>query len=149
MIRRIDLMKAISTHWVLFAIVLLELCISSCVNKSTPIPQAEYSTKIVGLWQGTVGDSKETMSIHGDGTFVCKLFPTGFIANTLSQGVAGTVRGTWKITRAVITLKITGAEKENLRNTITSSIIVAFKENELVLKSDSGKTSAFGRVYAL
>jgi len=131
------------------AVVVLGFCLASCVNNPTPVPEAEYSTKIVGRWQGTVGDLKETMSIDGDGTFVCQLHPMGFIANTLSQGVTGTIRGTWKITGAIITLRITNAENEVLRNRITSSTIVAFKEDELVLKSDRGETSPFQRVLAL
>ena len=72
----------------------------------------------------------------------------GFIARTLSQTVAGTVYGTWKITGAIITLTISGAENESLSNRITSSTIVAFKEDELVLKSDGGETSPFQRVRA-
>jgi hypothetical protein len=73
----------------------------------------------------------------------------GFIANTLSQGVTGTIRGTWKITGAIITLRITGAENESLRNRIASSTIVTFKEDQLVLKSGRGETSTFRRVLAL
>jgi len=146
----VDLMQTKCTPWVrAIAVVVLGFCLASCVNNSTPVPEAEYSTKIVGRWQGTVGDLKETMSIDGDGTFVCQLHPTGFIANTLSQGVTGTIRGTWKITGAIITLRITNAENEVLRNRITSSTIVAFKEDELVLKSDRGETSPFQRVLAL
>jgi hypothetical protein len=72
----------------------------------------------------------------------------GFIANTLSQSVIGTIRGTWKITDAIITLRITGAKNELLGNRIASSTIVAFKEDELVLKSDRGETSSFQRVGA-
>jgi uncharacterized protein (TIGR03066 family) len=131
------------------AVVALGFCLASCENNSSAVPQTGYSTKIVGHWQGTVGDVKETMSINGDGTFVCQLYPRGFIANTLSQGVKGTIRGTWKVTGAMITLKITGAENETLRNRTTSSTIMAFKEDELVLKSDSGETSTFLRVHAL
>jgi hypothetical protein len=131
------------------AVVVLGFYLASCVYNSRPVSEADYSTKIVGRWQGTVGDMKETMSLDGDGTFVCQLYPTGFIANTLSQGVRGTVRGTWKITGAMITLRITGAENERLRNRMTSSSIVAFKEDELVLKSDRGETSRFQRVGAL
>ena len=146
----VDLMKSNCTPWVrAIAVVVLGFCLASCVNNSTPVPEAEYSTKIVGRWQGTVGDLKETMSIGGDGTFVCQLHPMGFIANTLSQGVRGTIRGTWKITGAMITLRITGSENEHLRNRIASSTIVAFKEDELVLKSDRGETSPFQRVLAL
>ena len=150
MMERIDLMKTKCTPWVrAIAVVVLGFCVESCVNNSTPVLEAQYSTKIVGRWQGTLGDLKETMSIDGDGSFVSQLHPTGFITNTLSQGVTGTIRGTWKITDAIITLRITGAENELLRNKITSSAIVTFKENELVLKSDRGETSTFQRVLVL
>ena len=131
------------------AVVFLGLCLASCAYNSRPVSEADYSTKIIGRWQGTVGDLKETMSIDGDGTFVCQLHPMGFIANTLSQGVTGTIRGTWKTTGAMITLRITGAENERLRDRMVSSTIVAFKEDELVLKSDHGETSRFQRVGAL
>ena len=73
----------------------------------------------------------------------------GFIANTLYQGVTGTIRGTWKITGAIITLRITAAENESLRNRIASSTILTFKEDNLVLKSGHGETSPFRRVRAL
>lgn len=95
------------------------------------------------------GALKEAMSVDGNGTFVCQLHPTGFIANTLSQGVTGTVRGTWKISGAIITLKITGAKNERLLNRIISSTIVAFKEDEFILKSDRGEISSFQRVRPL
>jgi hypothetical protein len=131
------------------AVLILGFCTASCAQHSRPIPESEYSTKIVGRWEGTVGDSKENMSLNGDGTFVCELHSTGFIARTFSPGVTGTIRGTWKITGAVITLRVTSAEKENLRNRITSSTIEAFKGDELVLKSDRGETSPFERVRAL
>jgi hypothetical protein len=150
MMKGVDLTKSNCTPWVRsIAVVVLGFCLTSCGNNSPPVSEAEYSTKIVGNWQGTVGDLKETMSIHGDGTFVCQLHPMGFIANTLSQGVRGTIRGTWKITSAIITLRITGAENESVRNRIASSTIVAFKQDELVLKSDRGETSPFLRVRAL
>ena len=130
------------------AVVVLGVLLTSCANNLRPVSETEYSTKIVGRWQGTVGGSKETMSIDGDGTFVCQLQPLGFIANTLSQSVAGTIRGTWKITGTIITMSITGAENEPLRNRSASSTIVAFKGDELVLKSDRGETSPFQRVRA-
>ena len=150
MIKGVDLIKSHCSPWVrAIAVVFLGFCVASCANNSSPVPEAEYSTKIVGRWQGTVGDLKETMSIDGDGTFGCQVHPMGFIANTLSQGVTGTIRGTWKITGAMITLRITGAENERLRNRMVSSTIVAFKEDELVLKSDRGETSRFQRVGAL
>ena len=143
-------MKSNCTPWVrAIAVVVLGFCLASCAKNSSTVPEAEYSTKIVGRWQGTVGDEKETMAIERDGTFVCQLHPMGFIANTLSQGVTGTIRGTWRITGAIITLRITGAENESLRNRIASSTIVTFKEDKLVLKSDRGETSPFQRMLAL
>ena len=146
----VDFIKTNCTPWVTtIAVVVLGFCLASCVNNSPPVPEAQYSKKIVGRWQGTVGDVKETMSIDGDGTFVCQVHPMGFIANTLSQSVTGTIRGTWKITGAIITLRITGAENESLRNKIASSTIVTFKEDELVLKSGGGETSPFQRVRSL
>jgi hypothetical protein len=125
------------------------ICLASCAQKATPIAVAEYSTSIVGHWQGTVGSAKETMIIDGDGTFVCQIHPAGFLANTLSQSVAGKVSGTWNIIGAVITLKITGEKHEHLGDRITSSTIESFKADELKLKSDRGETSSFRRVINL
>jgi len=148
--KEMDLVKNKWTPWArAIAAAVLGFCWASCGNNSSTVPAAEYSTEIVGRWQGTVGDLKETMSIDADGTFVCQLYPTGFIANTLSQRVKGTVRETWEITGAIITLKITDAKKERLENRMAASTIVAFKKNELVLKSDRGGTSPFQRVRAL
>jgi hypothetical protein len=130
------------------AVVLLGLGLASCADHSPTIPEAEYSTTIVGRWQGTVGDFGETMAIAGNGTFVCHLHPLGFIAKTLSQSVTGTIRGTWKITGATMTLTITGAEAESLRNRVAESTILAFKKDALVLKSDHGETSLFRRASA-
>jgi hypothetical protein len=150
MMKETDLVKNKWTPWArAIAVAVLGFCLASCANNSSTVPEAEYSTEIVGRWQGTVGDLKETMSIDADGTFVCQLYPTGFIANTLSQGVKGTVRGTWEITGAMVTLKITDEKKERLENRTAASTIVAFKKDELVLKSDRGGTSPFQRVRAL
>jgi len=131
------------------AVVAMGFCLASCANNSSTVPQAEYSTKIVGRWQGTAGDLKETMSIDGDGTFLCQLRSLGFIANTLSQRVTGTIRGTWNIAGARITLRITGEKNERLGSRIASSTIMAFKEDGVVLKSDRGETSLFRRLRAL
>ena len=142
-------MKSNCTPWVMvIVVVVLGFCLASCAKNSQPVPEAEYSTKIVGRWQGTVGDLKETMSFDGNGTFVCQLYPLGFIATMLFPSAPGTVRGTWKINGAVITLAISGAENERLMNKIASSTIMTFKEDELVLKSDRGETSPFERVGA-
>jgi len=140
-------MKTNSTPLVnIIVVVFFGFWLASCTNNSTPVPEAEYSTKIVGQWQGTVGHFKETMLLDDDGTFSCKLYPTGFIANTLSQGVTGTIKGTWKINDTIITLRITGSENEHLRDKVVSSTIVSFKTNKLVLRSDRGDTSPFQRV---
>ncbi len=119
----------------------------SCRSNSATIPKVEYSTKIIGTWQGAAGDLKETMSINFDSTFVCRVRPLGFLANTLSQSQPGTIRGKWKITGATIILTITGVENEHLENKTASSMIIHFTENELTLKSDRDETSTFQRVH--
>lgn len=150
MMERVDLAKDKCAPWAkAVAVIVLAFCWVSCADNSATVPEAEYSTKIVGRWQGTVGDLKETMSIDADGAFVCQLYPAGFIANTLSHGVTGTVDGTWKIAGAMITLKMTDPKKESLENRTAASTIVAFKKDELVLKSDRGGTSPFRRIRAL
>ena len=149
MMKRVDLIKLNGTPWVgAILVVVLGYCLASCAKNSQPIPEADYSTKIVGRWQSTVDDLKETMSFGGNGTFVCRLYPMGFIANTLYPSATGKVRGTWKTSGALITLAISGAENARLMNKIASSTIMAFKEDKLVLKSDRGETSPFQRVGA-
>jgi len=124
-------------------------CLVSCARNATPVALAEYSTRIVGRWQGTVGSLNETMTLAGDGTFVCQVQRTGFLANTLSQSRPGKVSGSWNIAGAIITLKITGEKHERLADRITSSTIESFKADELILKSDHGETSPFWRMRAL
>lgn len=142
-------MNSNCTYWArAISVAVLGFCLASCANNSSTVSKADYSTKIVGIWQGTVGNLKETMSINGDGTFVCQLHPGGFIANMIFPTVPGTIHGTWKINDAIITLRITSAQNENLRSSVASSTIVSFKEGELVLKSDRGETSSFQRVQA-
>ena len=131
------------------AVVVLGLCVASCATGAPPVSKAEYAAMVVGRWEGTVGSVKESMSIQGDHTFVCQLVPLGFIANTLSQGVTGTIRGTWVITGAKITLTVTSEDNERLKNKTASSTIVAFTANALTLESDRGETSTFHRVRAL
>lgn len=89
------------------------------------------------------------MSIKSDGTFICQLHQTGFIANMLYPAVPGTIVGTWRIAGNIVTLMINGAKSERLLNTTASSVIVSLNENELVLKSDRGETSSFVRIRAL
>jgi hypothetical protein len=126
----------------------LALGVSSC-TPAKPVAETEYSAKIVGNWLGTVGNMKESITFSGGGTFIAQLRPQGFISNTLSQGVTGTIRGTWAINGRTITLKITSAEDERVNNSVTSSTILAFNQDELSMKSDRGETSTFTRVTSL
>jgi len=66
-----------------FAVAFLGFCFASCTNNLLTISKAEYPTQIIGTWQGAVGNLKETMSIKGDGNFVCQLHPGRFIANMI------------------------------------------------------------------
>jgi hypothetical protein len=127
--------------------------LASCNNykNNSPIPESAFSTKIIGSWQGAVGvgELKETMTLKGDCTFVCNVRQRGFIANTLSQSLPGTIRGRWQIKGATITLEVTSEKNEQLVNNNASSRIVAFKPDSLVLKSDNGDISVFRRILNL
>jgi hypothetical protein len=118
----------------------------SCSPSGTPVPQADYAARIVGGWQGTVGDISETITFNGDGKFVSEVRPRGFISNTLGQGVTGTVRGTWQISGNAITLNVTSAQDARLADIATKSTIEKFEPNEIVVKSDKGDTSTFRRL---
>ena len=126
----------------------LALGIWSC-TPAEPVPEAEYGAKIVGNWLGTVGDMKESITFSADGSFIAQVRPQGFISNTLSEGVTGTIRGTWAINGKNITLKITSAEDERVKNSVTSSTILAFSQDELSIKSERGETSTFLREASL
>ena len=89
--------------------------------------------KIVGSWIGTVGNERESMVINGDGTFVCHLQKTGFIASMLYPAPPGTVSGTWAIVGSVMSMTVSGAKSERLENRMSSSVIVAFHECEYLL----------------
>ena len=119
--------------------------LSSCSSDGPPVAEAEYPSRLVGEWLGTVGDTRETISFRRDGTFVSQLRSRGFISNTLGQGVTGTIYGTWTIKGKVITLSIGSANNAGFVNTNTTSTIESFKPNELVVKSASGETSTFVR----
>lgn len=122
---------------------------AGCARDSGQVPQSDYSRQLLGSWQGTVGNSRETMSLARDGAFSCRLQPTGFIANTLSQRMVGAIRGTWSVSGNVITLRITSADHALPSNALTSSTILALTNDELSLKSDRGDRSTFHRVRAL
>ena len=124
------------------------LGVPSCMP-AKPVAEADYGAKIVGNWLGTVGNMKESITFNGDGSFIAQLRPQGFISNTLSQGVTGTIRGTWAINGKTITLKITSAEDERVKNSVTSSTILAFNQDELSIKNDRSGTSMFTRAISL
>ena len=133
---------------VLGLLLALAFCVTACTS-AQPVEEAEYSAKIVGNWLGTVGDMKESITFSADGSFIAQVRPEGFISNTLSQGVTGTIRGTWAINAKTIKLKIISAEDERVINSVTSSTIMAFNPNELSMKSDRGETSTFERAEPL
>ena len=117
----------------------------SCSPDGASIAEAEYTAKIVGDWLGTVGSEKESISFSPGGTFVSRVRPTGFISNTLGQGVTGTVRGTWAIKGKVMTLNIADTEDIRAMNRTTTSTIEKFNSNKLIVKSEGGETSTFVR----
>jgi Lipocalin-like len=124
---------------------LFAFSLSSCAPNGATIGEAQYAAKIVGDWQGTMGNRKETISFGADWKFTSQVGPQGLISNTLGQGITGTIRGTWRIEGNVITLNIKSAENETVLNTATTSTIKMFKENELVVRSSRGETSTFMR----
>jgi hypothetical protein len=98
------------------------------------VAEAEYSSKIVGDWQGRVEGTKETISFGADGGFVSTVQPQGFIGRTLGQGVTGTIRGNWTIKGKTITLNINSAEDERALNSVATATIETFKPNELIVR---------------
>jgi len=120
-------------------------CLASFADNTNMVPQAEYSTEIVGHRQGTIGILSGTMSIDRDGTLICPIQPRGFIANALSQSVPGKISETWNIIGAIYTLKTTGKKHERLGDRIAARTIKSFRADALVLKSDRGETSSFQR----
>jgi len=120
-------------------------CLTSCKNDSL-VKKEDYATKIVGTWNGIVGDLNETMTLKGDGTFDCKLQPTGFLATTFHEKSSGSIYGNWTIKGDKINLQVRGEKNEQVKNRSTSSTIMDFKEHRLSLKSDGGETTTFERV---
>lgn len=125
--------------------VLIACALVSC-SPSAKVAEADYPTTLVGGWQGTVGDAKEDITFNGDGTFAAYVRPTGFISNTLGQGVTGTIRGTWTIKGKTVTLTVDSTVRENVRNRTTTSTIESFKTDEIVVKSEQGATTTFVRM---
>ena len=124
----------------------LAACALIACSPSAKVAEADYPAMIVGGWQGTVGDTKEDITFNGDGTFAAYVRPTGFISNTLGQGITGTIRGTWTIKGKSVTLTVDSTARENVRNRTTTSTIESFKTDEIVVKSEKGATTTFVRM---
>jgi hypothetical protein len=126
--------------------VLAVLTLPACEPIGPTIAEAQYATALVGKWQGVVGNQSETMSFQADGSFTATLVPQGFISGTLSEGTTGNIFGRWTLQGNVITLTIDSAENEQPLNLATTSTILAFNQNKLVVSSGSEQPSAFSRV---
>jgi hypothetical protein len=130
----------------LLAGLLLACALAACSRDGPPVAEADYPKSIVGDWQGTVGDERETISFRADGGFSSQVRRRGFISDTLGQGVTGSIRGTWAISGRTVTLTINSAEDVRLLNNSTTSTIETFKPNEIVVKSSAGGTATFVRL---
>ena len=130
----------------LLAGLLLACALAACSRDGPPVAEADYPKSIVGDWQGTVGDERETISFRADGGFTSQVRQRGFISDTLGQGVTGSIRGTWAISGRTVTLTINSAEDVRLLNNSTTSTIETFKPNEIVVKSSAGGTATFVRL---
>jgi len=140
-------MKNKSTAWAnIIPTVALGFSLTCCADKSIPVSEKEYSAKIVGRWQGTVGNQQETMSFAKNGIFVCQLQPTGFINTMVFPRAPGRVSGTWSISGSIVNLTIAGERNERFANQVTSSTIVAFTGDKLILEPAPGEISSFQRV---
>ena len=70
---------------------ILALSLLSCApDEDATIREAQYAAKIVGDWQGIVGDVRETILFSADRKFTSHVGPRGFISDTLGQGATGT-----------------------------------------------------------
>jgi hypothetical protein len=125
---------------------LLAGAVAACSRDGPPVAEADYPKSIVGDWQGTVGDERETISFRADGGFTSQVRRRGFISDTLGQGVTGSIRGSWAISGRTVTLTINSAENVRLLNSSTTSTIETFKPNEIVVKSSAGGTATFVRL---
>lgn len=141
-------MKTLLTFQRISLLFILLLGVSAC-SPATPVGEVDYSTDILGQWEGTVEGMDESITFREDGGFKALLRPGGFISNTLSEGTTGSISGTWAIDGDIITLKITGAVDEQVLNNETTSTIVSFNSNQMVLKSEDGSTATFTRNLSL
>ena len=126
-------------------LLLLAFGLAGCEQEGALIPEPRYAAELVGAWQGTVAGQNESISFGADGRFTSQLEPTGFISTTLGQGVTGSIDGSWVLQGKIITLSIESAENDQPLNSATTSTIVSFNENKLVINSAAGGTSTFLR----
>ena len=126
-------------------LLLLTFGLAGCEQEGALIPEPQYAAELVGAWQGTVAGQNESISFGADGRFTSQLEPTGFISTTLGQGVTGSIDGSWVLQGKMITLSIDSAENDQPLNSATTSTIVSFNENKLVINSAAGGTSTFLR----
>ena len=136
--------RAISAARVSLA-ALVACALISC-SPAGKVAEADYPAMLIGGWLGTVGDTKEDITFNADGTFTAYVRPTGFISNTLGQGVTGTIRGTWTLKGKSVTLNVDSTVRESVRNRTTISTIESFKTDEIVVKSEQGEKTTFVRM---
>ena len=105
------------------------LGVSSC-TPAKPVAEAEYSAKIVGNWLGTVGNMKESITFSGGGSFIAQLRPKGSSATQLSQRRHRHDPRYWHQWQDDH-VEDTSAEDERVNNSVTSSTILAFNQDEL------------------
>jgi hypothetical protein len=125
---------------------LLACALAACSRDGPPVAEADYPKRIVGDWQGTIGDERETISFRADGGFTSQVRRRGFISDTLGQGVTGTIQGSWAISGRTVTLTVNSAEDVRVLNSITTSTIETFKPNEIAVKNSAGSTATFFRL---
>lgn len=128
-----------------FLVLMLAAGLSACERAGTALTEPQYQAALVGDWQGIVGDDSESISFEADGSFKCQMRSNGFISTTLGQGTTGSIRGSWALRGKVITLSIDQASQVQPSNLATTSTIVSFNQNQLVVQSDTGETSTFTR----
>jgi len=125
---------------------LLAVGLAACEQDGAVVLEPQYASELLGSWEGTVSGQQETIRFDADGSFTARTHQTGFINTTLGQGVAGSIDGRWEINGRVIKLVIEGAENVQPLNLSTTSNIVSFNQNKLVMNSVGAGNAIFLRV---
>jgi len=132
-----------------FLRVILSLCavgLVACEQAGSLVLEPQYASELLGSWEGTVSGQLETIRFDADGSFTARSHQTGFINTTLGQGVVGSIDGRWELDGKVIKLVIEGAENVQPLNLSTTSNIVSFNQNKLVMNSAGAGNATFLRV---